>query len=156
MVDYGCGDWQFSRLIDWQQAEYVGVDVVPSLIAANQAAYGRDGVSFVLFEGDVDELPAGDLLVVKDVLQHLATAQVQFFLTEVAPRYRRVLVTNDFAEDANREIEPGEWRPLDLLASPFHANGTVVAVFRGAKVRTGRLRRHVLPASEKHTVLLEH
>jgi len=22
VLDYGCGDWQFSRLIDWQQAFY--------------------------------------------------------------------------------------------------------------------------------------
>jgi hypothetical protein len=27
----GCGDWSFSRSIDWGMATYVGIDVVPDV-----------------------------------------------------------------------------------------------------------------------------
>jgi len=41
VVDFGCGDWQFSRLMDWKGATYVGLDLVPDLIEANRKAFGR-------------------------------------------------------------------------------------------------------------------
>ena len=30
VTDVGCGDWQFSGLVDWQGKAYVGIDVVPT------------------------------------------------------------------------------------------------------------------------------
>ena len=35
VTDVGCGDWQFSGLVDWQGKAYVGIDVVPELIERN-------------------------------------------------------------------------------------------------------------------------
>jgi len=52
VLDYGCGDWQFSRLIDWQQALYVGVDVVPKIIEENQRRYGCEQVEFRISSAD--------------------------------------------------------------------------------------------------------
>jgi SAM-dependent methyltransferase len=153
VVDYGCGDWQFSRLIDWQGAEYVGLDVVSELIAANRNAFGRPGVSFEINRGHPDDLPDGDLLVTKDVLQHLPTAEIHTFLSDVVPRYKLALLTNDTGEQVNGDVPPGGWRPLDLTAEPFGV-GTVIAVFRGPAVRTGRLRRRIFSAWTKHTVLV--
>ncbi len=34
VTDFGCGDWQSSRLIDWSNIEYVGFDVVSHLSIA--------------------------------------------------------------------------------------------------------------------------
>lgn len=155
VLDYGCGDWQFSRLMDWQGASYVGVDVVPGLIDENQRRYGREGVEFRVLPEDPSGLPPADLLVAKDVLQHLPNEDVTSFLATVAPRYRMALLTNDTGVQPNVDISIGDWRPLDLLAAPFEAHGTVVAVFRGPKVRSRNLRRRAsLNAWTKHTVLL--
>ena len=153
VVDYGCGDWQFSRLIDWQGAEYVGLDVVPALIEANRIAFARPGVSFDLSPENPDELPDGDLVIAKDVLQHLPTADIHAFLADVLPRYRLALLTNDSGEQVNDDVAPGGWRPLDLTMEPFGV-GTVIAVFRGSGVRVGRLRRQRFSAWTKHTVLV--
>src|SRR5271165_5564077 len=35
VTDLGCGDWQFSYLIDWSGIEYLGLDLVPEVIAEN-------------------------------------------------------------------------------------------------------------------------
>ena len=35
VVDMGCGDWQFSRLINWGDAMYQGYDIVQSVIESN-------------------------------------------------------------------------------------------------------------------------
>ena len=41
VTDVGCGDWQFSGLVNWQGKPYVGVDVVPELIERNRARSRR-------------------------------------------------------------------------------------------------------------------
>jgi hypothetical protein len=44
VVDFGCGDWQFSRLIDWTGITYTGYDVAKSVIAADTLAYSKENV----------------------------------------------------------------------------------------------------------------
>ena len=36
VVDVGCGDWKFSREMDWTGIRYRGFDVVESVIEANR------------------------------------------------------------------------------------------------------------------------
>ena len=38
VTDLGCGDWQFSHLIDWSQVEYLGLDLVPEVVGRTAAA----------------------------------------------------------------------------------------------------------------------
>jgi SAM-dependent methyltransferase len=45
VVDIGCGDWQFSRFINWGNIRYVGLDVVPSVVDANQKIFGSRRIS---------------------------------------------------------------------------------------------------------------
>ncbi|MGW8788765.1 hypothetical protein, partial [Heyndrickxia sporothermodurans] len=46
VVDFGCGDWQFSRFINWQGANYVGFDLVTSVINRNCSEFARPGIAF--------------------------------------------------------------------------------------------------------------
>ena len=39
VLDIGCGDWQFSKLMDWSEYYYTGIDCVPSLIDTNTKDY---------------------------------------------------------------------------------------------------------------------
>ena len=46
VVDAGCGDWQFSRAIEWKGIDYLGIDIVPSLIEENRRRYGAPNIRF--------------------------------------------------------------------------------------------------------------
>lgn len=70
VTDLGCGDWQFSHLIDWSQVEYVGLDLVPQVIDENSKRFSAPNIRFEELS-NIDELPVGDLLISKEVLQHL-------------------------------------------------------------------------------------
>src|SRR4051812_7594702 len=67
VLDIGCGDWEFSRLIDWTNIRYTGWDVVPQLIKRNQALFRF--ASFTCVDARTVPLPDVDLIIVKDVLQ---------------------------------------------------------------------------------------
>ncbi len=155
VVDMGCGDWQFSKDIAWGQASYHGFDVVPSVVEANQQAHARDGVDFTLYSGDPSELPAADLLIVKDVLQHLCDAKVHAFLPHL-DRYKYALLTNCLAprgETVNANIEDGDCRFLDLRKPPFHVEATEVYTFAKQPSALKRLLRG--PKWRKHVLLVD-
>ena len=86
IVDLGCGDWQFSHLINWQGAKYVGLDIVPTVIEENRRRYASDNVSFEVTDEAFSSLPAADLLLAKDVLQHWSAHDVKRFLAEALPK----------------------------------------------------------------------
>lgn len=131
VVDMGCGDWQFSRFVDWTGIDYHGFDVVPSVISANVAAFQRAGRQFHLYGGDAKDLPAADLLITKDVLQHLDDATVLDFLRSLS-KYEYALLTNcvDPAGPTRHvNIQTGGFRYLDLRLPPFNLGAELVYEF---------------------------
>ncbi|MFZ1997088.1 MAG: class I SAM-dependent methyltransferase [Solirubrobacteraceae bacterium] len=158
IIDYGCGDWQLGRLIDWQGATYTGVDIVPHLVERNRREFSRPGVSFIVTPDDPGDLPAGDLLLCKDVLQHLPNSDIQAFLDQVTPRFPMSLVTNDTTTDPaelNLDIPAGNWRPVDIREAPFGADAVVIKslVMPRVRARSWRLRGQ-FNASTKPIMLL--
>ncbi len=130
VTDLGCGDWQFSRLIDWSDVDYVGFDVVGHLIERNRREYGRKNIRFQQFE-DVSDLPGGDLLLSKEVLQHLPNEIVLNYLEEIRRKYKFALLTNAIepSDIANRDIVAGDWRPLRRDQPPFNIRGATVSIY---------------------------
>lgn len=126
VTDLGCGDWQFSRYIDWSRVKYTGLDVVPAIIERNVNLYAVPGIEFRPLKS-TDDLPGGDLLLAKEVLQHLPNDTVIEYLAVIARRYRFALLTNAIEPVvlANADIEFGGW-PLRLDQAPFSARGAVI------------------------------
>lgn len=119
VLDIGCGDWQFSRLIDWTGIRYLGVDVVPEIMLRNQVRFGRYP-SPVFGCGDVlngYRMPDADLILCKDLLQHWPDPAIH----ELGRRLtgRRALLTYDLGTGPHEDTITGEYRPLDLTVSPF-------------------------------------
>jgi len=100
MVDLGCGDFRVGARLAECGADYTGVDVVPELVARNAAEFGRPGVRFECRDIIADELPAGDLCLIRQVLQHLSNAEIARVL-ENCRRYPYLIVTEHVPDDAD-------------------------------------------------------
>jgi SAM-dependent methyltransferase len=125
VVDIGCGDWQFSQFINWGDAAYLGIDVVASVIEANRRQFTRPNVSFLQADPLEDAFSAsGDLLLIKDVMQHLSNANVQKLL-RLSSRFKFCLLTNAYAS-TNDDCENGDTRALDIRAEPFNLKHAVL------------------------------
>jgi len=119
---------------------YVGVDIVASVIDNNQREFGNDNFSFRKFLS-LEDLPPADLLVCKDVLQHLPNATVKAYLAAFRKKYKFLLITNDEepAHLQNIDIDIGGWRTLRLDQEPFCEPSAVVlswTVLRGKATTT--------------------
>ena len=136
VLDIGCGDWQFSRLIDWSNVRYIGVDIVQSVVENNRLHFGGPNVTFIHGNILCMPLPEADLVLVKDVLQHWSNQTIWKFLSRFAS-YSMVLITNS-TELAPRwggfarpdiDIADGQVRPLDLRLPPFNLPCEEVLVY---------------------------
>lgn len=134
VVDAGCGDWSFSKAVDWGNIRYVGIDIVNPVIEKNRQLYHSPQVAFL--HGDINEieLPDADLLICKDVLQYLSNSDVDQFLKRIA-KYKYCLITNDAPAPVgsekpyNRSIVCGDHRPIDLTNPPFNVEGTKIFTY---------------------------
>lgn len=129
VVDAGCGDWSFSKAIDWGAANYIGIDIVKPVIERCQTKFASPQVTFI--HGDINEieLPAGDLLICKDVLQYLSNSEALQFLDRIN-KYKYCLITNDACSNpcqiSTRSIVCGDHRPIDLSCLPFNRQGAKI------------------------------
>jgi SAM-dependent methyltransferase len=127
VVDAGCGDWSFSSAMDWGDASYLGVDIASDVIEAVRRKHEKGKIRFQV--GDITEdLPAADLLISKDVLQHLSNELVQKFIKNNlrTGKYKWAILTNDRGRPPrNLDILPGGYRVIDLAAPPFEVKGLV-------------------------------
>jgi SAM-dependent methyltransferase len=131
VVDIGCGDWQFSQFIDWGDRNYLGIDVVGPVIESNRRQFARPGISFSHANPLEDGFDiSGDLLLMKDVLQHLSNSNVQKLL-RLTGRFKFSLLTNAYAP-VNEDCDNGDTRSLDPRAEPFNLkHAALVYVFSG-------------------------
>ena len=89
VVDLGCGDLEIGkRLIPWC-SRYIGVDVVPALIGKHALACWGEHVRFLCLDIVGEELPDGDICLLRQVLQHLSNQQI----AAVLPKLRKYEVT---------------------------------------------------------------
>jgi len=122
VLDIGCGDWQFSRFIEWGKVRYVGIDVVEGVIEENKKTFLKPGVEFLRCSAEDMDMSQFELILIKDVLQHLPSERVHAVIDRVClSGCRFCLITNDVAETPSRnaDIEIGGHRDLDVSLPPF-------------------------------------
>jgi 2-polyprenyl-3-methyl-5-hydroxy-6-metoxy-1,4-benzoquinol methylase len=134
VLDLGCGDWQFSKFLDLSSVSYLGVDVVESVIESNSTSYSASNIKFISRDITTYEVPKADLIICKDVLQHLSNKDVVTILVKIITSSKFSLITNDFNPDntENKDIDNGNYRCLDLTLSPFYLN--VVTILESERV----------------------
>jgi len=94
VVDIGCGDFRIGRAIKAGSAiSYCGVDIVPEIVARNAELFSAPDVRFVCADATRDELPRGDLCLVRQVLQHLSNEEIARALANLKRTYRLIAIT---------------------------------------------------------------
>lgn len=123
VVDIGCGDWQIGRHFELGERKYIGCDVSEFILKKVESRFASPHIRFQQLDAVSDMLPKGDLIIVKDVLQHLSLADAARILQKLEG-YKHVIIQNDVyqAQVANKEILNGGFRPLDIRLAPFRLN----------------------------------
>lgn len=121
LLDAPCGDFSWMQAVDLTGVAYIGLDIVPDLIAHNQQQFATPDRRFVLGNLLTDPLPEADLLLCRDALVHFSFADIDRFLNALKQSTITYLLTTTFpTRSTNTDIVTGDWRVLNLEGAPFN------------------------------------
>lgn len=112
VVDVGCGDFQVSKRILNRLSVpvgYTGLDVSQVVIDRNNALFANDQTYFVQHDAALEKVPPADLVLIREVMQHLPNADIRKMLANLDPS-SHILATNTVAIRArkiNIDLPPG-------------------------------------------------
>jgi len=100
VVDLGCGDFRVGRMIAASGINFTGVDVVQPLIDENNRRFANETTRFQCLDIATDNLPDGDLCLIREVFQHISNAQIAAVLAKLT-KYKYVVFTDVQPEDTS-------------------------------------------------------
>ncbi len=135
VLDFGCGDGQFSKQVDWAGRDYLGVDIVPGAIErALKDCDGKEGMTFQVIDPVGWEPPSVDLTICKDVLVHVPDSEAVTIIRKLLLASKDVLFVQD-RPSIGRNIDGvrGGHRGVDLSAPPFGLHGSILFQFERSR-----------------------
>jgi SAM-dependent methyltransferase len=120
LLDAACGDCHWLGQIELDLDRYIGIDIVPELIASNRQRQERPGIEFMVKDITRDPLPHADLILCRDCLIHFSYHYISRALRNFQRSGAAWLLTTTYSGlRHNHEILSGQWRPIDLELPPF-------------------------------------
>lgn len=128
VCDLGCGDFNVGKHFVTHTKNYVAVDIVTDLINFNKEKFKTTNLEFKCLDIAVDDLPKGDCVILRQVLQHLSNAEVQKIVEKLV-NYKYIILTEHLPSgnfEPNKDIISGQGirikkqSGLDLLETPFY------------------------------------
>lgn len=128
VCDLGCGDFNIGRQLVEHTHKYVAIDIVPNLIERNKNSYQAAHLEFHCMDISVADLPKGDCVILRQVLQHLSNNEIQRILPKLTP-FKYLILTEHIPQGdftPNLDIISGQGIRLkkqsgvDVLAPPFN------------------------------------
>lgn len=128
IVDLGCGDFNVGKELVAFSKKYIGVDIVPELIERNRKKFLVEDLSFQCLDIADDELPEGNVAILRQVLQHLSNNEVNLVVNKLN-QYQYIILTEHLPVgvfEPNLDIISGQGirikkkSGLDILRPPFN------------------------------------
>ncbi len=108
IVDLGCGDYRVASKFNLKERAYIGCDIVDDLIKRNNKIFSNKNISFICLDVIEDEIPKGDLLLIRQVLQHLSNDDISNLIKKIKIRkaFKYIIVTDELPISNVHKINP--------------------------------------------------
>jgi len=130
ILDAPCGDFNwFSKIPRNLGIQYIGGDIVNTLVQENQTKYGDPKTTFIPFDIVSSPFPRADFWLCRDCLFHLPVVDVLISLRNYATSQIPYLCTSHHPEcKLNTDIETGGFRQLNLELPPFNLGKAITYI----------------------------
>ena len=128
ICDLGCGDFNIGKHLTPYSKKYVAIDIVENLINRNKKLYKADHLEFQCLDIINDNLPSGDCIILRQVLQHLSNQDIKKIVNKISA-YKYIILTEHLPLSnftPNKDIISGQGIRLKLnsgvniLKPPFN------------------------------------
>jgi 2-polyprenyl-3-methyl-5-hydroxy-6-metoxy-1,4-benzoquinol methylase len=111
ILDIGCGDWEIMKNFSYDGLKYDGIDIVKSVIDANES-YVKPNIHFYHKNILNEDINNYDLIIIKDVLQHLEDNDIIKIMDKLMKKGSYILCVNGFK--FGRTPEKNEWESRNI------------------------------------------
>jgi hypothetical protein len=126
VADLGCGDFAVGAKIRPHCGRYYACDVVQDVIDRHKIKYAENNVIFQAIDITQDDLPAADVVFIRQVLQHLSNDDIKCVIPKLY-RYRYLVITEDLPIAADFVPNLDKKRGMDTRLS-LGTNGSGVVL----------------------------
>jgi 2-polyprenyl-3-methyl-5-hydroxy-6-metoxy-1,4-benzoquinol methylase len=128
ILDYGCGDFNWMKHFDFESIEkYLGVDIVEEMIIQNRENYETEKIKFKKLNIIDDYIKEKfDAILCKDVLFHLSYEDALSVIDNIKKSGSTYLLSTTFIDFINKDINTGQWRPINLEIEPFNLGEPII------------------------------
>ena len=120
-IDLPCGDFNWMKLINFNECIYIGCDIVEQLVSENLKRFKSKNVNFITLDMINDPIPKGELIFCRDCLVHLSNKNVMKTIKNFKKSGAKYLLTTHFPnQKRNVFISNGMFRRINLTNSPFN------------------------------------
>jgi SAM-dependent methyltransferase len=136
VYDAGCGDFNVGAQLAPHIAGYIASDISEVIITRNRKIFGHlHNVEFLNANICEDPIPNVDLVIVRQVFQHLTNAQIELALANIEKSRPRYIIVADHVTKTEKMLSPN----LDL---PTHSFSTRVSKQSGVVLSASPFSRH--------------
>jgi len=121
LLDAACGDFNWMQHVRLDVIKYIGVDIVPELIADNLERYGSECRTFVQLDISRHRLPRTDVILCRECMIHLSYASIKRMIANFRKSGAKYLIcTTHTTVSENLDCPDGGWRSINLQIEPFN------------------------------------
>ena len=133
-LDAPCGDWYWMKETNLGVTQYIGVDIVESMIKKHKIEFASHGRAFECLNLATDSLPKADLIFSRDCLVHLSFEDAIRIISNFKKSGAKYLLTTSFIDRTENNDLVGKdsfWRPLNMCLAPFNFPEPLLIVNEG-------------------------
>ena len=128
VCDFGCGDFNIGKELVKYTNNYFAVDIVSELITHLELTYKEEKLKFLCLDISTDDLPTGECVILRQVLQHLSNIEVHNILNKLKD-FKFIILTEHLPNGSfipNKNIISGQGirikkqSGIKILAPPFN------------------------------------
>jgi SAM-dependent methyltransferase len=151
VVDIGCGDFEVGRHLVGSAIHYDACDVARPLIEHNRRKFKLRGLEFHVLDAVNDPLPDGDVVLLRQVLQHLSNDSVATVVSKIR-KYPTAIISENvpcFPFKPNIDMPTGaddrttKMSGLILTEAPFNLITKTTKVICEVKWHGGLIQTHI-------------
>lgn len=132
MLDAPCGDFSWMSLVEFPKGfRYMGADIVEPMIQTNREKHPE--VDFRVLDISADELPAVDMIFIRDCLIHLSNQDVLRVLDNLKASAIKYIMLTSYKPNhfSTNDIRTGEFRGINMEAQPFNLPTPLIKIEDG-------------------------
>lgn len=138
LLDVPCGTANWMADVDLPGVRYTGGDIVPEVVTEAARRRRDPAWRFVVLDLTRSPLPPADLLLCRDGLVHLSSADIARAIANIRRGGIEYLLATTFpGESEHHDIVTGDWRPINLQRPPFSFSEPMELIMEGCTEHGG-------------------